>query len=218
MKANTTKNIQQNEQPDKTHVRKEKHRNTLPPFLMVRSGLISNWVFVCMGGCIGASVLYQIPSAIEPHSAHEFTKYACILISIASAGIAIKNTIKHKSQIQDDIKIILALMMEYVNDPNCTISDLSHVRNFPKMTSILLQHMSKHNPGIFDRFIIDPKSISDTEAAQDIIIGHLKKHPEDAPKILELTTNDENSISLSYELQKKINLYTNRLRHAERRH
>ena len=218
MTDNSTKITQQNEISDKMRARDKKIANSLPPFLMVRSGVISNWIIVCLIGCVGAFMLHQIPSAIKPQSVHEFAKCAFILLSMASAGIAISNTIKRKSQMQDDIKTIRTMMTEYVKDPHCTISDLSQVRNFPQMTSILLRHISKHNPGVFDRFIIDPKSISDTEAIQDIIIGHLKKHPEDAPKILKLIKDDPDNISLSYELQKKIIRYANRLKRAETVH
>ena len=91
---------------------------------------------------------------------------------------------KEKKMAKDDINTIRYEMSEYVKDPNYVL-DLSRVRNFPRMTSILVRHITKTNPGVFDRFIANPQSISDNEAMQDIIIGYLDKHSDDAPKILD---------------------------------
>jgi hypothetical protein len=49
----------------------------------------------------------------------------------------------------------------------------------------LVRHITKNNPGIFDRFITDPQSVPDNEAMQDIISGYLDKHHDAAPQILD---------------------------------
>ena len=167
----------------KRHKQEEKRKNSLPPFLMVRSGLATSWIMVLMGAVFTVLIEKQ-PNVAPDDKLHNIALGLCMAFTVLSTQVAGFITIKNKKRMQEDIDIIRDKMSEYVRDPNHMLN-LDSVRNFPKMTTLLVRHITKTNPGVFDRFIANPQSISDNEAMQDIIIGYLDKHSDDAPKILD---------------------------------
>ncbi len=154
----------------------EKRRNSLPRFLLIRSGFWGAWVFPVCTATVTCVTPYE--------NGHNPEFYFWLLLTGILTCVAGVHATKRKKMAKDDINTIRYEMSEYVKDPNYVL-DLSRVRNFPRMTSILVRHITKTNPGVFDRFIANPQSISDNEAMQDIIIGYLDKHSDDAPKILD---------------------------------
>lgn len=193
----------------KRHKQEEKRKNSLPPFLMVRSGLATSWIMVLMGAVFTVLIEKQ-PNVAPDDKLHNIALGLCMAFTVLSTQVAGFITIKNKKRMQEDIDIIRDKMSEYVRDPNHMLN-LDSVRNFPKMTTLLVRHISRHNPGVFDRFLSDPTSVSaDIETAQDIIIGHLKEHADVAPQLLKTLHEHEMWDSLSYELKKQLERCTQR--------
>ena len=155
--------------------REKRRQNSLPPFLIVRSGLWGSCLFPVFTGAAACVTPYQ--DGQNPRF------YAWLVLTAMFAIVATTRTSSQIKKAKEDIKSVQYEMSEYVKDPEY-ILDLSQVRNFPRMTSILVRYITKHNPGVFDRFIENPKSITDNEAMQDIISAYLDKHADAAPKIL----------------------------------
>lgn len=54
-----------------------------------------------------------------------------------------------------------------------------------RVAKIMIGHVVKYNPGIFDKMIKNPETVTDPETQSNIIAGHLKEHPSDAQKVIE---------------------------------
>lgn len=200
----------------KRHKQEEKRKNSLPPFLMVRSGLATSWIMVLMGAVFTVLIEKQ-PNVVPDDKLHNIALGLCMAFTVLGTQVAGFITIKNKKRMQEDIDIIRDEMSEYVRDPNHMLN-LDSVRNFPKMTTLLVRHISRYNPGVFDRFLSDPTSVSsDIETAQDIIIGHLKEHADVAPQLLKTLHEHEMWDSLSYELKKQLERCTRRAARATHR-
>lgn len=202
-------NLRAEKMQQKRHKQEEKRKNSLPPFLMVRSGLATSWIMALMGAVFTVLIEKQ-PNVAPDDKLHNIALGLCMAFTVLSTQVAGFITIKNKKRMQEDIDIIRDEMSEYVRDPNHMLN-LDSVRNFPKMTILLVRHISRHNPGVFDRFLSDPTSVSaDIETAQDIIIGHLKEHADVAPQLLKTLHEHEMWDSLSYELKKQLERCTRR--------
>lgn len=209
-------NLRTEKMQQKRHKQEEKRKNSLPPFLMVRSGLATIWIMVLMGAVFTVLIEKQ-PNVAPDDKLHNIALGLCMAFTVLSAQVAGFITFKNKKRMQEDIDIIRDEMSEYVRDPNHMLN-LDSVRNFPKMTTLLVRHISRYNPGVFDRFLSDPTSVSsDIETAQDIIIGHLKEHADVAPQLLKTLHEHEMWDSLSYELKKQLERCTRRAARATHR-
>ena len=81
----------------------------------------------------------------------------------------------------DTIKCSFALYCgENSNALNLTNMIYSHC-----VARIMIGHIVKYNPGVFDKMIRDPETVTDPETQSYIIAGHLKEHPGDAYKVIE---------------------------------
>lgn len=207
---------------------KNRQRNSLPPFLMVRSGFWGACVLPALTGVVTCLTPYQ-----DGRNPQFYLWLTLTGILTLWAG---QRTYKLHKKALDDIQSIQYEMSEYVKNPEYTL-DLSQARNFPQMTSVLVRHITKHNPGVFDRFITNPKSIPDNEAMQDIISAYLKKHADDAPRILKALEqikitpgkvqygvgenephtieNADGVLPVSYELRKRLERCARRAKMAE---
>ena len=54
-----------------------------------------------------------------------------------------------------------------------------------RVARIMIGHIVKYNPGVFDKMIRNPETVTDPETQSYIIAGHLKEHPGDAYKVIE---------------------------------
>ena len=53
------------------------------------------------------------------------------------------------------------------------------------VAKILIRRIAKRNPGIFDKMMANPGSVTDPETQSNIIAGHIKSYPSDASKVIE---------------------------------
>jgi len=198
--------------------------NSVPHCLLVRSGFWGSFLAPMFTGTF--TCLTQTPNTQDPHFI-AWTTLTAILTILAGA-----RTSSQLKKAKEDIKSIQYEMREYLKDSEYSL-DLSQARNFPNMTSILVRHITKHNPGVFDRFIENPKSIPDNVTMQDVISAHLDKHSDAAPKILEALEqikvksrkvrydepepyeDTEEVLPVSYELRKRLERRARRAKMAE---
>ena len=160
--------------------RDEKRRNSLPPFLMVRSGLFNGW-FVTLGALILAA-----SSSFFSMQPSEY-----IWPDIAAGGLAFSgicygmiSTEKKRSLLKQDIENIRDEFNRYIYDPNYSVYLIGKVYS-SKLAKILIRDITAHNPYVFDKMIKDPDTITDSETQSHIISGYLRKYPSDAQKVID---------------------------------
>ena len=183
--------------------REEKRANSLPPFLMVRSGLLNQWLWTLIP--TAAFVGFGINE--DKLKYPELVSGGLAFLVCLTYGWCIYSHPMIKTWLKEDIWEIRTATNKYLHEPNCQL-DLTDKINSQKLERILVQHISKHNPGIFDKMMMNPESVTDINVAQNIILGHLKKHPADAQKILD-TFDIE---TMPTKVQRKVNRYANNLR------
>lgn len=184
-------------------VRDKKRAGSLPPFLMVRSGLLNQWVWPLISG--GAFVGLGINE--EKLEQPELLLWATGFLFFLSALWPAYATPKIQEALKDDIRNINQETRRYMDSPDYQI-DLTDKINSDKLARILVQHISKYNPGLFDKMMQNPDSVADINVAENIILGHLKSHPDAAQKILD-TFDIE---TMPTKVQRKVNRYARNLR------
>lgn len=183
--------------------RDKKRAESLPPFLMVRSGLLNQWVWPLISG--GAFIGLGIN---EKKTAHpELLLGATGFLFFLTLLWASHATPEIQKMFKKDIWTIRQEVLRYMGSPDYQI-DLTDKINSDKLARILVQHISKHNPGLFDKMMQNPDSVADINVAENIILGHLKSYPDAAQKILD-TFDIE---TMPTKVQRKVNRYANNLR------
>ena len=183
--------------------RDKKRAESLPPFLMVRSGLLNQWVWPLISG--GAFVGLGINEKKLEHP--ELLFGATVFLFFSTFLWASHATPEIQKALKKDIWTIRQEIRRYMGSPDYQI-DLTDEIFSDKLERILVQHISKHNPGLFDKMMQNPDSVADINVAENIILGHLKSHPDAAQKILD-TFDIE---TMPTKVQRKVNRYANNLR------
>ncbi|MBO4480338.1 MAG: hypothetical protein J5742_01785 [Alphaproteobacteria bacterium] len=189
----------------KRKAKEEKLKNSLPPFLLVRSGWLNQWVWtlIALAAFTGFGVNHNYEKLEHPELAAGTVAFFLCLGFSWGAFV----TPKIKQRLNHDISTIREATTKYMSEPDYKL-DLTDSLNSDKLARILLQHISKYNPGIFDKMLKNPESVNDIDTAQDIILGYLKKHPSDAQKVLD-TFDIE---TMPKKVQRKTKRYANNLR------
>ena len=185
--------------------REEKRANSLPPFLMVRSGLLNQWLWTL----IPSATLVGFGINEEKLKHPELVCSGLAFLVCLTCGWAIYSYPIIKQCLKEDIWKIRTATNKYLHEPNCQL-DLTDKIDSQKLERILVQHISKHNPGIFDKMMMNPESVLDINIAQNIILGHLKSHPDAAKKILD-TFDIE---TMPKQVQRKVKRYATNLQHS----
>jgi len=194
---------------ERERARQEKRKNSLPPFLMVRSGLLNNWIWALgLGAGLACSILKE----------HEFingglgkwTTVFGVLFAIAMYYGAIKTDLK-RDGMKNDIKTIQKEFYLYMKNNNYVLDFSKEIQN-KKLMRILIEHIVKYDDGIFDKMVENPASVDDFDARNAIIGGELKVRPDHAQNVIE----SFNQQDISFKLYKKAQKYTERLRNSEK--
>ena len=183
--------------------RDKKRAESLPPFLMVRSGLLNQWVWTLIP--TAALVGFGINEDKLKYPKLVFGGLAFLVC--LTYGWCIYYHPMIKTWLKKDIWEIRTATNKYLHEPNCQL-DLTDKIDSQKLARILVQHISKYNPGLFDKMMQNPDLITDINVAEHIILGHLKLHPDAAQKILD-TFDIE---TMPTKVQRKVNRYANNLR------
>lgn len=197
-----------NQAEAKRVARDKKRAESLPPFLMVRAGLLNQcvWSLISGGAFIGLGINEK--KLEQPYlllGAIDFLFFLTILW-------ALHVTPKIKEMLKKDIWTIRQETNRYMDESNYQI-DLTDKINSDKLARILVQHISKYNPGLFDKMMQNPDSVADMNVAENIILGHLKSHPDAAPKILDAFPRKE---TFPKKLYSRLNRYATRLKQSEK--
>lgn len=183
--------------------RGKKRAESLPPFLMVRSGLLNQWVWPLISGGAFVGLGFNEKKLEHP----ELLLGATGFLFFLTFGWAFYATPTIKKLLEADIWRIRQEIRRYMGSPDYQI-DLTDEIFSDKLERILVQHISKYNPGLFDKMMQNPDSVADINVAENIILGHLKSHPDAAQKILD-TFDIE---TMPTKVQRKVNRYANNLR------
>ena len=183
--------------------RERKRAESLPPFLMVRSGLLNQWVWPLISG--GAFVGLGINEKKLDHP--ELLLGATGFLFFLTFLWALYVTPKIQEALKNDMRNIRQEIRRYMHSPDYQI-DLTDEINSDKLERILVQHISKYNPGLFDKMMQNPDSVADINVAENIILGHLKSHPDAAQKILDTFDME----TMPKQVQRKVNRYANNFR------
>ena len=185
--------------------RDKKRAESLPPFLMVRSGLLNQWAWALIPAAIFVGLGINQDKLKYP----ELVSGSLAFLVCLTCGWAVYSHPMIKTWLKEDIWEIRTATSRYLIEPDYQLNLTDKINN-QKLARILIQHISRYNPGLFDKMIANPESVIDMNAAQNIILGHLKAHPDDAQKILD-TFNIE---TMPQKVQRKATLYANRLRNS----
>lgn len=188
--------------------RDKKRAESLPPFLMVRAGLLNQWVWSLIAG--GAFVRLGINEEKLGHP-ELFIGLSGFLFTLTLVW-AIYATPQIKEMLKKDIWTIRLETNKYMDLPNYQI-DLTYKINSDRLARILVQHISKYNPGLFDKMMQNPDSVADIKVAENIILGHLKSHPDAAQKILDAFPRKE---TFPKKLYSRLDRYAKRLKRSEK--
>ncbi len=183
--------------------RDKKRAESLPPFLMVRAGLLNQWIWPLISG--GAFVGLRINEKKLAHP--ELLLGATGFLFFLTLMWALYVTPEIQEALNNDMRNIRQEINRYMDFPNYKI-DLTDKIFSDKLARILVQHISKYNPGLFDKMMQNPDSVADINVAENIILGHLKSHPDAAQKILD-TFDIE---TMPTKVQRKANRYAHTLR------
>ena len=188
--------------------RDKKRAESLPPFLMVRSGLLNQWVWslISGGAFIGLGINEEKLGRPEL-----FLGVSGFLLSLTLAW-ATYATPQIQKALKYDIWTIRQETNRYMDESNYQI-DLTDKINSDRLARILVQHISKYNPVLFDKMMQNPDSVADINVAKNIILGHLKSHPDAAQKILDAFPRKE---TFPKKLYSRLNRYANRLNKSEK--
>ena len=85
---------------------------------------------------------------------------------------------------QNDIETIKVGFALY-SGKNDNALNLTGIIYSHRVAKIMIGHIVKYNPGIFDKMIENPETVTDPETQSNIIASHLKEHPSDAGKVIE---------------------------------
>ena len=185
-------------------IREEKRKNKIPAFLVIRGGALNTLIV----GLIGAAGLTAI--LINRYCIKKELLAPLLLLASCMTVVGLGLTPRVGENKIDEIKRV----MEFVNGQtdkylqNKGILDMQAT----KMHLMVLPYVVKQKPGIFDTFIKYPKSVTDMKIAESILLTHLKSHPDDAQKILDIF----NAESLPEKLYRRANRYATRLREAKK--
>lgn len=193
---------------DRTRNRIAKRKNALPPFLMVRAGLLNSWIPVT--AIIGACTGYLIKMRQNPGI--NATEPVVIGVSLCALGavVGLIVTDKQKKSMQQDINTIQTECYKYIHNNGYTLEFSNAVKN-KKLMRILIEHIVKYEPGIFDKMMAKPESVYDFDVRGDIIGQHLKTHPADAQRILDAFDAE----SIPDHVYRRVNRYAARLKNSQ---
>lgn len=187
---------------DRKH--KEQRKNALPPFLMVRAGLLDAWIVPIATTILVARVMGTGQNFQANFSLVDIACGALVFGTICYGAIS---TDKKRKLLKQDIETIKNEFSMYLNHKDYPL-DLVGTIYSPRLAKILMKHIVKHEPGIFDKMIENPNSVLDTETQSHIIAGYLSNHPGSADKIIQTFAPGE----IDPKVYAKAVKYSNRLK------
>ena len=177
-----------------------KKRNVLPPFLMIRAGALRPLIPAIIGAGLTAALLAD--ENYKNLSGGKFLLYIGFLMLIIGSCWG-KEAVEYKiSEMKKTANNIDDIVRIYIRD------GILKIDSNDKFNLLVIRHIAKHNPGIFDKLIQDPYSITDGKIAENILLGHLKSHPVDAQKILDVF----NIETMPNKLRRRATIYANRIK------
>ena len=155
--------------------RKEKRKNALPPFLMVRGGLLNEALIAAMITIPLAEFVFGKYTKQNDFAAF---LYVCLYIIPFVIGAFKAAIMSHEKDIIKQDLYYYSWAHDY---------ELPSVKKYEcqHMAEIMARHAAKNNPEFFNNLIKNPKSVQDEKMASAIIRGHLKSCPDDIQKVLD---------------------------------
>ena len=179
--------------------RAEERKNKIPTFLVIRGGAL-NMMIVGLIGVAGCATLIVNRDYIG-ENLWAFLMLVSVCLTSVGLGVAPYSGKEKLEEIRYNIKELNTQADEYLKPDGIWYTTAS------KKHMMVLPYVTKQKPGIFDKFIKNPKSIPDMQIAGSVLLAHLKSNPDDAQKILD-TFNAE---SLPKKLYRRANRYATRL-------
>lgn len=172
---------------ERERAHQEKRKNGLPPFLMVRSGLLNGWlVTLCALGIATWSAGFA-------SNASNGLVGDVAVGAVAFAGLcygAFSTKIKYQG-FKQDIETIKVEFEKYINNDKYTLDFSDYVQN-NKLMHILIDHIMKYDDGaIIDKIKADPNSVLALDVLNAILKSYLHRHPENAQIIRDKIPEDK---------------------------
>ena len=196
----------------KAQQREEKRKCSLPPFLMVRAGLLNSVLPTLLSGsCLTAAL---INNNYQTFPRGDILISGLFVITISCFVFDQERMRRYMDLMREDINTISYQLNEFISnkDKDATLDLNPSTARFPKLITIMTRHFVKNNPGLFDKIIANPNSVQNMDVAENIVLGYLKKHPASAQLVLDTF----NEATMPAKVYKKATLYANRLKGHEK--
>ena len=158
--------------------KEEKRKNALPPFLMVRGGLLNE-------ALIAALITIPLAECVFGRYTKQNTLAAFVYVGLYVVPFVIGAL---KAAVMSHEKNIIKQDIDYYS--RSYEPELPSIKKYEceHMAEIMARYASKNNPKFFENLIENPTSVKDEKMASAIIRGHIKSHPEDIQKVLDTFT------------------------------
>ena len=187
--------------------RMERRKNALPPFLMIRSGLLNGW-FITLGALAASTVIVGSSMILGKFTVLDI---AAGIVGFSSLCYGVFSTKRKNNIFKQDIEIIKDEFDRYIADKGYSIYLAGKIYS-PKLARILIRDIAEHNPCVFDKMIADPNTVTDPETQSHVISGYLREHPGDAQKVIDTFEPGQ----IDPKVYNKALKYANRLKNSER--
>ncbi len=161
---------------ERERAHQEKRKNRLPPFLMVRSGLLNGWlVTLCVLGIATWSAGFA-------SNASNGLVGDVAVGAVAFAGLCYGalSTERKYQRFKQDINFIKEEFKTYIDSEKYTLDFSDYVQN-KKLMCILIDHIMKYDDGaIIDKIKENPNSVPDLYVLNTILKSYLRRHSENA--------------------------------------
>ena len=168
----------QQKKQEKQKKAEEKWKNSLPPFLMVRSGVFNIPTIVALI-CVPIAIRTGQVNCHDTFtsSLSAFIQFGCYLLPIIFFILAYEDAYSQK-------EIITSNVDRYIDGAASYMLDISWYKN-KLLAKNIIKGKAERNTKLFERFIQRPTSVNDAKTANAIISGHLKTHPEDVKRVID---------------------------------
>lgn len=186
-------------------LRTERRKNSLPPFLMVRAGVYNTWLIPLLG----------VATMVATYESEQnLSQSMQILAGIVGAVLFVPGLIIAMStMLQAEIAAttyannVRRALNNYAESAQLSSNTLVGDNSFPRISARLLKlitrRKAKNDERLFNNMLENPASVKNTTVATNIILGHLKSHPEDAVTVLNAFSWETLPRALQWTLLKK---------------
>jgi len=168
-------------------LRTEKRKNSLPPFLMVRAGVYNTWLIPLLG--VATMVATYESEQNLSQSMQILAGIVGGVLFVPGSIIAMSTMLQAEMAAETYANNVRRALNNYADGAESELSSKALVGDnaFPRISARLLKlitrRKAKNDERLFNNMLENPASVKNATVATNIVVGHLKSHPEDAAHV-----------------------------------